>query len=185
MNKGTLLNEMNDSLRMEIAAHNCRQLIQKVGFLRREVGDGRDELFVGRIATALTACYFVPGDVIITQGEIGYEMYFILHGCVDIVVNGKRVVQFKDGAFFGELALIANIPRTASVQAASSCMLYRLTRPDFMSILAEFEDMRKRIDVIYNERMAKVKLEEEERKALSPEVTPAADFHEISNSADG
>ncbi|KAI9339604.1 cyclic nucleotide-binding-like protein [Obelidium mucronatum] len=174
----TLLNEMNDSLRMEIAAHNCRELIQKVGFLRREMGDGRDELFVGRIATALIACYFVPGDVIITQGEIGYEMYFILHGAVDIVVNGKRVVQFKDGAFFGELALIANIPRTATVQAATSCMLYRLTRPDFISILSEFDDMRKRIDIIYNERMAKVKLEEEDRKnalaVASPQLSPPA-----------
>ncbi|KAJ3112557.1 hypothetical protein HK100_002296, partial [Physocladia obscura] len=65
----TLLGEMNESLQMEIAAHNCKELIQKVHFLRREIGDGRDELFLGRIATALTACYFVAGDMIITQGE--------------------------------------------------------------------------------------------------------------------
>ncbi|KAJ3119578.1 hypothetical protein HK100_000248 [Physocladia obscura] len=150
---------MNESLRMEIAAHNCKELIQKVNFLRREANDGRDELFVGRIATVLIACYFVPGDVIITQGE-----YFILSGTVDIIVNGNHVVSFNDGAFFGEVALIANIPRTATVQASSSCSMYRLTRPDFMRILTEFEDVKQRIDVIYNERMAKVKLEEEARK---------------------
>ncbi|KAJ3211903.1 anaphase-promoting complex subunit Hcn1, partial [Entophlyctis luteolus] len=165
--EATLLNEMNESLRMEIAIQNCKELIQKVSFLRRETGDGRDELFLGRIATALTACYFVAGDIILTQGEIGVDMFFILSGMVDIVVNGKRVVQFSDGAFFGEVALIANIPRTATVQAASSCAMYRLTRADFMSILSEFQDMRQKIDVIYNERMLKVKQEEEQRRASS------------------
>ncbi|ORY48991.1 camp-binding domain-like protein [Rhizoclosmatium globosum] len=161
----TLLSEMNESLRMEIAAQNCRELISKVSFLKREVGDGRDELFLGRIATSLTACYFVPGDIIVTQGEIGHEMYFIFSGTVDIIVNFKKVASFGDGAFFGELALIANIPRTATVMAGSSCMLYRLTRPDFTSILNEFDDMRMRIDIIYNERMAKVKIEEEARRS--------------------
>ncbi|KAJ3133283.1 hypothetical protein HK100_004498 [Physocladia obscura] len=72
--EGALLNEMNESLRMEIAAHNCRSLIEKVDFLKRNVGDGRDELFLGRVAIALTALYFVSGDVIISQGDIGHEM---------------------------------------------------------------------------------------------------------------
>jgi hyperpolarization activated cyclic nucleotide-gated potassium channel 2 len=68
--EGTLLNEMNESLRQEIAIHNCRELIQKVPFLRREENDGRDEIFLGKIATSLVACYFVAGDVIINQGEV-------------------------------------------------------------------------------------------------------------------
>ncbi|KAJ3399359.1 hypothetical protein HDU80_008011 [Chytriomyces hyalinus] len=160
----TLLEEMNDSLRMEIATHNCRELISKVSFLRRAQHDGRDDLFVGRIATALTACYFVPGDVIITQGEMGNEMYFMMSGVVDIIANGKKVTSFRDGAFFGEIALIANIPRTATVQAATSSMLYKLTRDAFTSILEEFDDVRRRVEVIYRERMEKIRLEEEQRK---------------------
>ena len=61
---------MNESLRTEIAAHNCKELISKVPFLRREQNDGRDDLFIGRIACALIACYFVKGDAIINQGEV-------------------------------------------------------------------------------------------------------------------
>ncbi|KAJ3195493.1 anaphase-promoting complex subunit Hcn1, partial [Entophlyctis luteolus] len=72
--EATLLSEMNGSLRMEIAIQNCKGLIQKVDFLRRETGDGKDDLFLGRIATALRTCYFVAGDIIITQGEIGADM---------------------------------------------------------------------------------------------------------------
>ncbi|KAJ3021547.1 UNVERIFIED_CONTAM: anaphase-promoting complex subunit Hcn1 [Siphonaria sp. JEL0065] len=175
--ENTLLNEMNDSLRMEIAAHNCRELISKVSFLRREQNDGRDELFIGRIAIALVACFFVPGDIIITQGEMGNEMYFIMSGTVNVIAGGKRVTSFKEGAFFGEIALIANIPRTATVQAASSCMLYRLTRNAFTSILEEFDDVRKKVDVIYRDRMEKIRQEEENRKlATARELVSKVEF---------
>ncbi|KAJ3110529.1 hypothetical protein HDU96_006499 [Phlyctochytrium bullatum] len=157
--EGTLLAEMNESLRTEIAVHNCRELIEKVPFLRRQQNDGRDEQFLGRIARSLSVGYYVAGDFIIRQGEIGTEMYFIVTGKVNILVNNNQVATFSDGAFFGEVALIANIPRTASVVAAQPSIIYRLTRNEFMDILLEFDDMRVRIDRIYQERMAKVRAE--------------------------
>ncbi|KAJ3097263.1 hypothetical protein HK100_005399 [Physocladia obscura] len=160
----TLLSDMNDSLRMEIAAQNCKELISKVSFLCREQNDGRDELFMGRIAIALTSCFFVSGDVIFIQGEMGNEMYFVMNGVVEVMVGKTRVTTLKEGSFFGEVALIANIPRTATVRAVSSCRLYRLTRNAFLSILDEFEDVRKKVDVIYKERMERIGLEEKERK---------------------
>ncbi|KAJ3107277.1 hypothetical protein HK100_003609 [Physocladia obscura] len=172
---------MNESLRMEIAAQNCRELISKVPFLRREQNDGRDELFTGRIAGALLPCYYVAGDVLFVQGEIGGDMvlkkvfylnpnlkkdekYFCLTGKLHVLIGGKRVTVLRDGAFFGEIALIANIPRTATVQAASSCMLYKLTRLDFENIASTFEDVKKKVEDIYNERMNKIRLDEEARK---------------------
>ncbi|RKO90249.1 cyclic nucleotide-binding-like protein [Blyttiomyces helicus] len=88
-------------------------------------------------------------------------MYFILDGTVAIVVNDKVVASLKYGSFFGEVALIAQIPRTATVRALTPCHLYRLNRVDFMLILEEFEDMALRVDLIYAERMAKVRAEEE------------------------
>ncbi|KAI9333805.1 cyclic nucleotide-binding-like protein [Obelidium mucronatum] len=163
----TLLGEMNDSLRMEIAAHNCKELISKVSFLNRQQSDGRDELFLGRVASALIACYFVPGDIVFIQGEIGHEMYFILQGSVSVIVGNQKVATLEEGGFFGEVALIGNIPRTATVQTESSCILYRLTRPAFTSILNEFDDVRAKVDVIYKERMEKIREEEEARKLIA------------------
>ncbi|KAI9344939.1 cyclic nucleotide-binding-like protein [Obelidium mucronatum] len=162
--EGSLLNDMNDSLRMEIAAHNCRDLISKVSFLRREQNDGRDELFLGKIASALVPCYFVAGDFLFTQGQPGSEMFFIQHGNVNVLVQGKHVATLNEGSFFGEIALIANIPRTATIQAASSCMLYRLTRIAFTAILDEFEDVKRTVEVIYRQRMDKIKIELEAKK---------------------
>ncbi|KAJ3109284.1 anaphase-promoting complex subunit Hcn1 [Phlyctochytrium planicorne] len=152
--ESTLLGEMNESLRTEIAVHNCRELIEKVPFLRRQQNDGRDEQFLGRIARSLSVGYYVNDDFIIRQGEIGTEMYFIVTGKVNIIVNGNQVASFTD-----EVALIANIPRTASVIAATPSIIYKLTRTEFMDILLEFDDMRVRIDRIYQERMAKVRAE--------------------------
>ncbi|KAI8838255.1 cyclic nucleotide-binding-like protein [Chytriomyces cf. hyalinus JEL632] len=175
--ESSLLHDMNDSLRMEIATHNCRQLISKVSFLRRDEHDGRDDLFIGRIAQALTTCYYVPGDVVFTQGEMANEMYFIMSGCVHVIVEEKRVATFKDGAFFGEISLMGNIPRTATVQAATATMLYKLTRDAFTAIVREFDDVKQKIDAIYADRMEKIRREEEMRKLkLLKGVSTSAHF---------
>ncbi|KAI9329858.1 cyclic nucleotide-binding-like protein [Obelidium mucronatum] len=158
-----LLPDMNESLRRELASITCKQLIEKVPFLKREMKDGRDQIYLGKIATALVPIQFIAGDTIVSQGEQATEMYFILHGKVSILVNGNYVTSFADGGFFGEVALIANIPRTATVIAGTNCNLYTLSAKDFNSILLEFDDMKRRIDKIYEERMAKVRLEQAAR----------------------
>ncbi|KAJ3287692.1 anaphase-promoting complex subunit Hcn1 [Rhizoclosmatium sp. JEL0117] len=153
----TLLADLNGSLRMELATINCRRLIEKVPFLKRDLKDGRDDIYLGKISTALRAAYYVTGDYVFNQGEIGEEMFFIQSGTVNILTNGRFVTSFKDGSFFGEVALIANIPRTASVQAATPCTLYALSSSQFADIISEFDDMKARVDEIYKDRMEKIK----------------------------
>ncbi|KAJ3026355.1 Potassium voltage-gated channel sub H member 7, partial [Rhizophlyctis rosea] len=96
-----ILGQMNDALRMEIAVHNCSGLINKVPFLRREERDGRDDIFLGRIASALHSNYYVKGDVICSQGESGDAMFFILYGSVIIIRDGKPVATIGPPNFFG------------------------------------------------------------------------------------
>ncbi|KAI8621293.1 cyclic nucleotide-binding-like protein [Chytriomyces sp. MP71] len=151
-----LLADMNNSLKMELAIITCRRLIEKVPFLKREVSDGRDDIYIGKISTALQAVHYVTGDFIFHQGEIGTDMFFIQTGAVNILTNGRFITNLKDGSFFGEVALIANVPRTASIQAATNCTLYRLNSSDFNAIIVEFEDMKIRVDQIYKDRMIKI-----------------------------
>ncbi|KAJ3291592.1 anaphase-promoting complex subunit Hcn1 [Rhizoclosmatium sp. JEL0117] len=157
----TLLADMNNSLRMELASINARRLIEQVTFLKREMKDGRDSIYIGKMANALNVVYYVLGDFVFHQGENATEMFFIQTGKVNIIVNGKLVTTSSSGSFFGEVALIANIPRTATVQAALACILYSLSSKDFALILNEFEDMKERIDLIYQDRMEKVRKEKE------------------------
>ncbi|ORY50734.1 camp-binding domain-like protein [Rhizoclosmatium globosum] len=138
----------------------AKNLATKVPFLNRQQNDGRDEEFLGKIGHALIAVCQVNGDYIFSHGDMAEEMYFIKSGTVDIRVESKVVASLKEGDFFGELALIANIPRTATAQATATCILYKLTRESLMQILQEFEDVRAQIDMTYNERFLRFKNEE-------------------------
>jgi hypothetical protein len=79
-NQGTIIQELNESLKKELTMHNCRDLISKVPFLNRCKNDGRDEWFFGKLATSLVSCYYVKGDIICSEGEPGSDMFFILQG---------------------------------------------------------------------------------------------------------
>ncbi|KAJ3007185.1 UNVERIFIED_CONTAM: Potassium/sodium hyperpolarization-activated cyclic nucleotide-gated channel 4 [Siphonaria sp. JEL0065] len=162
-----LLLEMNESLRAEISLQNTRALIERVPFLRRNMGDGRDEIFFGRLATILHAQYFVKNDFVTKQGDYGFDMYFILSGMVNVFVNDRKVISLYDGAYFGEVALIAKILRTATVQATTPSVLYRLTYNDFHSVLAEFDDMKLKINMLALEHEQRLKNAETTEAAVA------------------
>ncbi|KAI9330612.1 hypothetical protein BDR26DRAFT_871263, partial [Obelidium mucronatum] len=158
-----LLSDMNESLRMEVSLQNTRDLIVKVPFLRREGNDYRNEIFYSRVASALHVRYFIPGDCVIKQGELGSDMFFILSGKCDVLVDGDVKVSLYDGAYFGEVAMITKTLRTATVKATMPSVLYRLTEHDFHQVIAEFPDIQLRIAELASEREKLLALNEETR----------------------
>ena len=69
------------------------------------------------------------GEVIIQQGDEGDNFYIIDQGCVDIYVNGTKVVEgLTEGASFGELALIYGTPRAATVTTVTWVKLWGIDR---------------------------------------------------------
>ncbi|KAJ3404270.1 Potassium voltage-gated channel sub H member 7 [Chytriomyces hyalinus] len=147
-----LLSDLNDSLKAEILLQNTRKLIMNVPFLKRSVGDGRDELFMGRIAGALHSINFIPGDYVTKQGDSGSDMYFILNGKAEVYVGDRLAVTLGAGAYFGEFGLITKTLRTATVLAILPSLMYRLTYADFHDILNDFTDMKILIDLLAEER---------------------------------
>lgn len=85
-----------------------------------------------------------PRDVdasteIITQGDVGDNFYVIESGKFDILVNGVKVATFGDGTpnkSFGELALLFNSPRAASVVASTTARVWWLGRDTFRGLVA-------------------------------------------------
>jgi len=79
------------------------------------------------------------GGVIIRQGEVGDKFYLIREGSVDVYIGdgieSRHVRVMGEGEFFGEIALLTDQPRTATVIAKENVTLYALSKADFKTTL--------------------------------------------------
>ena len=103
---------------------------------------GRASLFDGLSRKELTQLARVsedlevePGTVLCREGETGHEFFVIVDGKVKITRKGKRVAMRGGGDFVGEIALLEDVPRTATVTAETPVRLFVLTRKDFRHLL--------------------------------------------------
>jgi MFS family permease len=74
-----------------------------------------------------------PGEPVITQGEPGERFYLIATGEVEVLVDGAFRRTQAEGEGFGEIALLKDVPRTATVSAREGCRLLALDRDHFIS----------------------------------------------------
>ncbi|MBV9607374.1 MAG: MFS transporter, partial [Solirubrobacterales bacterium] len=84
-----------------------------------------------RVAALLAEESVPAGNVVIYQGETGSRFYLLRSGAVRILVDGHEVSRLAAGSWFGELALLRDIPRTATVQATEDTALLSLSEDDF------------------------------------------------------
>lgn len=95
----------------------------------------------------------VAGDIIIKEGTIGSKMYFIQEGIVDIVMaNGEVATSLSDGSYFGEICLLTNARRVASVRAETYCNLFSLSVDHFNAVLDQYPLMRRTMESVAAER---------------------------------
>jgi putative peptide zinc metalloprotease protein len=74
---------------------------------------------------------FAPGEVIIHQGDVGDAFYAIRSGQAEVSRDGERIATMGPGTHVGEIALLSNVPRTATVTASTPLRAYRLDREGF------------------------------------------------------
>ncbi|CAH8626687.1 unnamed protein product [Heterobilharzia americana] len=72
---------------------------------------------------------------IIQEGEVGSVVYVLEDGYVEVLKAGERLREMGPGTVFGELAILYNCTRTASVRAITDCKLWAIDRPCFQSIM--------------------------------------------------
>merc|ERR1719198_1191764 len=93
----------------------------------------------GQIADALKPETAAAGAEIIKQGDPGNTFYIIEEGKCVAIKDGKEVMTYQTGAFFGELALLSSDPRAATVQAVTEVSLLTLDRRTFTRMLGSLE----------------------------------------------
>jgi CRP/FNR family transcriptional regulator, cyclic AMP receptor protein len=75
------------------------------------------------------------GKVLCRQGEIGHEFFVIIDGEIDVTRDGEHLGTRSSGDFFGEIALLEEIPRTATVTAKTPLRFFVLTRQAFTRLI--------------------------------------------------
>jgi MFS family permease len=92
------------------------------------------------------------GAVVLTEGEVGDRFYIIESGAVEVVQQGAVVNRLEPGDVFGEIALLRDVPRTASVRGVEDCVLQTLEREAFLAAVSNPE-VRSRTDAIAAKRL--------------------------------
>lgn len=75
------------------------------------------------------------GKVLCKEGQTGREFFVIVEGKVDVTRKGKPVKRRGGDEFFGEIALLEDLPRTATVTAKTPLRLFVLTSRDFRHLV--------------------------------------------------
>jgi NADH:ubiquinone reductase (H+-translocating) len=110
---------------------------------------------------AVSQVHFEPGEFVFHQGDLGDSLYIILEGEAEIVVesdeNGKHeekvVATLKEGEYFGEMALMNQRTRSATVRCKSAMNLLALRQGDFRALVANLPELREGFEEVMNQRI--------------------------------
>jgi CRP-like cAMP-binding protein len=103
----------------------------------------RDELEL--LAQSSEDMEVAAGKVLCRQGEPAQEFFVIIEGEAEATKDGASLRTMRDGDFFGEIALIEDIPRTATVTAATPLRFFVLTRQAFWSMVDRMPDVERKV----------------------------------------
>ncbi|HJQ49011.1 MAG TPA: MFS transporter [Gaiellaceae bacterium] len=86
-----------------------------------------------RLAAGATAVSVTPEQVVVSRGEAGNHFYVIATGRATVELDDGTTRELGPGDFFGEIALLRDVPRTATVRALEALQLYALERDEFIA----------------------------------------------------
>lgn len=95
-----------------------------------------------------------PGTVIVREGDAGDRFYIVAEGVVEVSENGRPISELEAGGYFGEIALIRDVARTATVTAKTPVVLYALDREDFLAAVTSHEPSAEAAEEVVSSRLA-------------------------------
>ena len=106
---------------------------------------------------------YQPGQVLFRMGDAGDAAYVIIEGAAEVSVATEAgdipVAKLKDGDFLGEIAILCDTPRTATVTASSELKTLRIRKEPFFELLRQFPEMAIEMTRLLAERLTRTTAE--------------------------
>jgi signal-transduction protein with cAMP-binding, CBS, and nucleotidyltransferase domain len=113
------------------------------------------------VSGLMTPISVKAGKTLTREGALGQEFFVVLDGEVEVTHDGKTLAVCGAGGYFGEIALLDNRPRTATVTAKTDVLVEVLDRREFAALLRKSPEISSQIMATMAQRLAE--LEESER----------------------
>ena len=94
------------------------------------------------------------GKTVIKEGRLGSEFFLLLEGTVSVSRDDERFRDLTAGEWVGEIALVANVPRTATVVTTSPVRALVLTRGAFLQLIEDNPSIAAKVLALLGERVA-------------------------------
>eukprot|EP01062_Namystynia_karyoxenos_P022537 TRINITY_DN18655_c0_g6_i1.p1 TRINITY_DN18655_c0_g6~~TRINITY_DN18655_c0_g6_i1.p1 ORF type:complete len:878 (+),score=238.05 TRINITY_DN18655_c0_g6_i1:118-2751(+) len=149
----SILEELPIFIRDKVTRHMKIQLIGNVPMFK-----GLSKTVLTHLADVIIEDYCGSQEFLIEAGQDGHEMYTLSQGMVEVLIPDKEgnliwAANLKAGSWFGEIALLKKTTRTASIRSVTSCVLYKLEKADFDTVLAGSQELRRRLHLETERRM--------------------------------
>lgn len=179
-NESAVLGDLPGPLKESVSLFLNKDIIEKV-----PIFEAASEDLIKEVIMNMEPVVFTPGDYIIRAGEVGYDMFFISRGRVDVMSPDEKTnyAVLTAGQFFGEMALLLSMPRNATIKAQEYCDLYRLDKETFDRILTRYPNFTKNIQDLAEGRRAEIEAMQDEHLEEPEEIEaaePAGDIAEFS-----
>ncbi|MGB5849016.1 MAG: ion transporter [Ignavibacteriaceae bacterium] len=151
--ESVFLSGLPQGLQNEVSIHLKRDILEKIPLFK-----GVSDNFLRDVSLHMRPIVCVPGECVFNEGDIGNEMYFVIRGKLEVVMNDEHLSVLTDGDFFGEISLFTEQKRrTAAVRSQSYSDLYRLDRELFDEVLRRYPKIAEHIKKIADERIGQDK----------------------------
>jgi ATP-binding cassette, subfamily B, bacterial len=134
---GFLLNERGDEAKVEPARLRRYPILEKLD----------DDLLTEMAALFATEIYGAD-QVVFSEGDTANRFFLIVRGKVSVEKKGELIAGLEDGDCFGEIALIKNVPRNATIRTKTSCVFLSLRRQHFQYLIDTAPHVREILDGI-------------------------------------
>ena len=108
---------------------------------------------VETLARSASAVRVAAGDVIVREGDVSDLFYVVERGRVAVTAHGVLLRHEGPGDYFGEIGLLRDVPRTATVTAVEDTVLQSIEREEFLSVVAGHGDARSAAEVTISRRL--------------------------------